>query len=320
MCTAISLKTTDHYFGRNLDLNYSFNEAVTVMPRHFPLHFRCTSTIHQHYSMIGMATIDSNYPLFYDAVNEYGLCIAALNFPDNAKYWPTSDSAVNIAPYEVIPWLLCQCKNVKEAKDILSNARIVDIPYSEQYSLTPLHWIISDASSSVVVEQLNDKLMIHDNPIGVLTNNPPFPFHSENLRQYIHLSSDEPTASWILSNPTSNGTGAIGLPGDASSISRFIRAAFNKQNASFNDSSSDSIIQFFHILQSVQQIKGTVRSNGQEHFTIYSSCCNATKGHYYYTSYENSQIHCVDMHREDLNEKTLFFYPICRQTNFSFRN
>lgn len=312
MCTAISISAGDHYFGRNLDLHESYNEAVSILPRNYPLFFRCTSTIKNHFAIIGMATIHNSYPLFYDATNEYGLSMAALNFPDNANYLPTSDSAVNIAPFELIPWILCQCKTASEASELLRAVRIVDIPYHAQYPLTPLHWILSDRELSIVIEPVRDHLKIYDNPIGVLTNNPPFPYHLDNLKHYVHLSCQESSSTWCKWSPVSNGTGAIGLPGDFTSVSRFVRAAFLKETAIFGNIDEENILQFFHLLQSVQQIKGAIRNNGQLHFTVYSSCCNTAKGHYYYTTCEDSKICCIDMHREDLDSSDITSYPINR--------
>ena len=320
MCTAISIKANDHYFGRNLDLHESYNEAVTIMPRNYPLFFRCTAMVKTHYAIIGMATLDQDYPLYYDAVNEHGLSIAALNFPDNASYLSTSDSAVNIAPFEVIPWILCQCKTVTEATELLRNVRIVDIPYSDIYPQTPLHWILSDKDQSIVIEPVYDSLKIYDNPIGILTNNPPFPYHLENIRHYVHLSNQESSHSFLNKKPVSNGTGAVGLPGDLTSVSRFVRAVFFKNSAVFGSCDRENIPQFFHLLQSVQQVQGAVENHGQLHYTVYSSCCNTDKGLYYYTSYENSCIYCVDMNKEDINCSKTISYPISRSPHVEWVN
>lgn len=314
MCTAVSFLTKDHYFGRNLDLSYHYQESVTIMPRNIPLHFRCTGAINSHYAIIGMATVDEGYPLYYDAANEHGLSMAGLSFPDNAAYPPPSDCAVNLAPFELIPWTLCQCKNAEEACTLLKDVRIADIPYNEQYAVTPLHWMIADKTKSIVVEQTISQLNIYDNPIGILTNNPPFPYHLENIKQYIHLTNTEPQqGNWCNVQPLSFGTGAIGLPGDFSSPSRFIRAAFMKEHAIRKDSENESVTQFFHILQSVQQPEGCIQLDNGYHKTVYSSCCNTDRGIYYYTTYENPQITAIDLHRSDLNSTKLTAYPI-RQT------
>jgi len=323
MCTSVSFLSKDHYFGRNLDLSYSYQEAVTVMPRNFPLHFRCTRSIPTHYAMIGMATIDDNYPLFYDATNEYGLSMAGLNFPDNAVYLTPADCAVNITPFELIPWVLCQCKTVEEACILLKDVRIADIPYSEKYPLTPLHWMLSDKTASVTLEPTENQLTIYQNPIGVLTNNPPFPYHLENLRQYVHLTSKEPETddkSWCKMAPASHSSGALGLPGDFSSVSRFIRAAYIKECSFCDGNEPSNVIQYFHILQCVQQPKGCIRHDGSYDRTVYSSCCNTDKGIYYYTTYENSQLTAVNLHSTDLDSKELTAYPLRNALQIHFEN
>ena len=115
MCTAISYTPFDHYFGRNLDLERSYGEQITIMPRKYPLHFRCGKSLDNHYAMIGMAAIADGYPLYFEASNEKGLSLAGLNFPGNAVYYPFCNEKDNIAPFELIPWLLAQCSCVEEA-------------------------------------------------------------------------------------------------------------------------------------------------------------------------------------------------------------
>lgn len=313
MCTAITYTGNDHYFGRNLDLEYSYNESVIIMPRHFPLPFRFFNCVESHYAIIGMAIISDGYPLYYDATNERGLSMAGLNFPDNAVYLPYRDKADNIAPFELIPWLLCQCSNVTEAEQLLQNISLVNIPFSEKYPLTPLHWIVADSNRSIVVEPLKHGLQIHQNPIGVLTNNPPFDYHLYNLMNYQNLSCNEPVnrfAPQIDLKSYSRGMGAFGLPGDLSSSSRFIRAAFTKFNAVSFDTEAESIGQFFHILGSVEQQAGCVPVGNKYEKTVYSSCCNTDRGIYYYTTYNNRQITGIDMHRSDLNGDKLTAFPL----------
>ena len=116
MCTAISFKTRDHYCGRNLDLEYSFNESVVVMPRRFPLALRSMPALQTHLAMIGTATVIDGFPLYYDATNESGLSIAALNFPGNAHDTPANHAKSNIAPFELIPGLLARCASAAQAR------------------------------------------------------------------------------------------------------------------------------------------------------------------------------------------------------------
>lgn len=314
MCTAATYKTKDHYFGRNLDLEYSYRETVTITPRNYPFHFRRVKSLTDHYAMIGMAYVTDDYPLYYDATNEKGLSMAGLNFPGNAYYEPEAEGRDNVSPFEFIPWILGQCATIAEVKELLGHINLVNINFSEELPLSPLHWMISDRDASITVESVKDGLKIYDNPVGVLTNNPGFDYQMFHLNNYMNLSIDAPVNSFSDKLPLqaySRGMGAMGLPGDLSSASRFVKAVFTKMNSLSGDSESESISQFFHILESVAQQRGCVRmGEGKYEITIYTSCCNTDKGIYYYTTYENHQITGVDMHKEDLDGTKLISYPL----------
>ena len=324
MCTAVSYKTQDHYFGRTLDLEYSYHETVTVTPRNYPFLFRRMGEIKNHYAMIGMAYVAENYPLYYEAVNEYGLGVAGLNFPGNACYYDEKEEKDNVSPFEFIPWVLSQCASVTEAEGILARINLVRINFSESLPLSPLHWIIADRERSVVVEAMKDGMKIHQNPVGVMTNNPSFDYQLFNLNNYMALSKDQPVSAFsdgLQLEHYSRGMGALGLPGDLSSMSRFVRAAFVKMNAVSGSTEEESVSQFFHILGSVEQQRGCVRMpDGRYELTIYTSCCNTDKGIYYYTTYGNHQITAVDMHREDLDGSRLISYPLITGEQIRMQN
>lgn len=324
MCTAITYKTKYHYFGRNLDLEVSYGEKVTITPRNFPFHFRKVKDLEKHYAMIGVATVIDNVPLYYDATNERGLSMAGLNFPENADYKPVRDGMDNVAPFELIPWILGQCSTVFEVRKMFEHINVVQIDFSKELPLSPLHWIISDREESITLEVTKEGLKVYDNPVGVLTNNPAFPIQMFNLNNYMHLSAEIPTNTFskkLQLKPYSRGMGAMGMPGDLSSESRFIKAAFTKLNSRSGDSESESISQFFHILGSVYQQRGCVHiCEDKYEITIYSSCCNTDKGIYYYTTYENNQITAVDMHREDLDGSRVITYPLIAEQQIKMLN
>ncbi len=323
MCTALTFKTKDNYFGRNLDYEFSYNETVTITPRNYPFTFRSMGKNFKHYAMIGMAFVQNNYPLYYDAVNEKGLGIAGLNFPNNAFYPKKARGKDNVAPFEFIPFILSTCKSVKEARKAIEKMNIYCENFSAQLPCSPLHWLVADNKESIVVEPLKDGLKIYDNPVGVLTNNPTFDFHLINLSNYINVSREEPVnrfAQGFDLVPYSRGMGGIGIPGDLSSSSRFVKAVFTKLNSVCGQSELESVNQFFHILTAVEQQKGCCKvEKGFEH-TIYSSCCNADKGIYYYTTYNNRQIVGVEMFKENLNARELKSYPLLIQTNLFIQN
>jgi choloylglycine hydrolase len=323
MCTAITLTTHDHYFGRNLDLEYSYIETITITPRNFLLPFSNMNTIHNHYAMIGTAFVQDNYPLYYDATNEKGLSMAGLNFPENAYYFPPQEGKDNITPYEFIPWILGQCATVAEARVLLGRLNLVHKHFREDLPLSPLHWMIADKDESIVIEPTSEGIKLFDNPVGVLTNNPPFDFHMYHLSNYLNLTHEEPANRFtnkIDLTPYSRGMGAIGLPGDLSSSSRFIKAAFTKLNSVSDGTLSDDLSQFFHILGSVAQQRGCVKANGEFEKTVYASCCDTCKGVYYYTTYENSQISAIDMHRENLDASELISIKLITKQQIYHQN
>jgi choloylglycine hydrolase len=324
MCTSITYSTRDHYFGRNFDYELSYEEVVTITPRNYPLNFRKVDALPKHYAMIGIAAGIADYPLYYDATNEKGLSMAGLNFPGLADYKEPMENKDNITPFEFIPWILGQCSTVAEAKELLNKINLVNINFSEKLPLSPLHWLLADKESSIVVESKKDGLHVYDNPLGVLTNNPSFDYHLFNLNNYRSLSRKTPANTFsdaLELHEYSRGMGGIGLPGDLSSMSRFVRAAFTKLNSVSGDSESESISQFFHILGSVEQQKGLCDvGDGKYEYTIYSSCCNVDKGIYYYRTYENSQIVAVDMHKEDLDSEKLISYPLVEQQQVHYIN
>lgn len=324
MCTAATYTTKDFYFGRTLDYEFSYGNQITITPRNYPFHFRHERMMKSHYAIIGMAHVAENYPLYYDAFNEKGVAVAGLNFVGNAHYESVSHNKTNIAQFEFIPWILSQCASLDEVRTVLSDMQLVNTPFSKQYPLAQLHWIISDKTGSITVESMSDGLHIYDNPVGILTNNPPFPQQMFQLNNYMHLSPRQPqnTFSDKLSLSTySRGMGGIGLPGDLSSASRFVRAAFTTMNARSGDSELESVSQFFHILGSVDQPRGCCEvTKGSYEITLYTSCCNATKGIYYYTTYENHQISAVDMHRENLDSNSLICYPVIQGEQIYFQN
>lgn len=324
MCTAISFKTKDHYFGRTLDYEHSFSEEVTVTPRNFPLPFRHGTVMGRHYAIIGMAHVAEGYPLYFDAVNEKGLAMAGLNFVGNAHYSKVDIERDNIASFEFIPWILCQCATVGEAREKLSRLNLTDTAFSDRLPPSDLHWMIADREASIVVESLCDGIRIHDNPVGVLTNNPEFDDQVFQLNNFMQLSPYPPEnrfSSALDLRRYSRGMGAIGLPGDLSSQSRFVRAVFTKLNSLSGHSEGESVSQFFHILGSVAQTRGCCRLDEKDcEFTVYTSCCNMDKGIYYYTTYENSQISAVDMRRENLDGESLVRYPLAREQSVWIQN
>ena len=308
MCTSIGWKSNDFYFGRNMDIDYSFGERVVLTPRSYTFNFRKAERLNSHYALMGMANVTENFPLYAEAVNEKGLCMAGLNFPQNA-YYP-KDIRIgkdNVAPFELIPYLLGKYKSVKEVKDNLSSLHLVNIPFSESIPNAPLHWHIADKNEGVVLESTKEGLTLYENPVGIMTNNPAFDFHLQNLLHYTNLSPVTPTGDSDSIHPFGKGLSAFGLPGDASSTSRFVKGAFLLKHAEKGQTEEESVSRFFRILENLSVVKGTVKTEaGNEHYTTYSCCINADKGIYYYKRADGINVNKIRFKDFKLEEKSLW--------------
>ena len=324
MCTAATYLTKDFYFGRTLDYEHSWDQEVTITPRKFPLHFRHGGMLENHYAIVGMAHVAEGYPLYFDGVNDRGLAMAGLNFVGNAVYGKNKAGKDNIAQFELLPWILGQCANVREARKLLGNINITDTAFSEALPPAQLHWIIADREEAITVEAVREGLRIYDNPVGVLTNNPPFDEQMFNLNNYLNLSPAEPENRFSVKlslRPYSRGMGALGLPGDFSSQSRFVRAAFVKLNALSGDTEAESVSQFFHILNSVDQPRGCCHlGEGKYETTLYTACCNASRGIYYYTTYDNHQITAVHLYQTNPADRCLLRFPLVQGEQIQHQN
>lgn len=328
-------KNGGFYFGRNMDLEYSFGECVIVTPRSFPFRFTHMEEQPVHYAMIGMAAgqegtaynaeVQSSgrdaqvFPLYAEAVNEKGLCMAGLNFPGNAYYRKAETGRKNVAAFEFIPWILGSCASAAEAEEKLRDINITDDAFSKTMPPAQLHWMLADRDRCLVVESVREGVKVYENPIGILTNNPPFEYHRMNLNNYLNVTAGYPESRFsgetppcfLDLGPYSQGMGGIGLPGDYSSASRFVKAAFLKWNSVCEKKEEGNVSQFFHILDSVAMPCGAViTQDGKYDVTTYSCCVNADTGTYYYKTYGNNQINAVVMEREKLDGNTLTVYPM----------
>ncbi|MBD5459835.1 MAG: choloylglycine hydrolase family protein [Lachnospiraceae bacterium] len=324
MCTAATYKTKDFYFGRTLDYEFSYGEEIVVTPRNYPFRFRSMGVCENHYAMIGMAHVEEGYPLYYEAVNEKGLGMAGLNFVGNADYKEHQPDKDNVAVFEFIPWILGRCASVREARAVLERINLDTDVFNDRLPAAQLHWLIADRDEAITVESVKDGIHVYDNPVGVLTNNPPFDIQMFQLNNYMQLSAGKPEnrfAKGLSLHTYSRGMGALGLPGDLSSGSRFVRAAFTRMNSVSGDSEEESVGQFFHILGSVDQQRGCCEVEaGKYEITIYTSCCNADKGIYYYTTYGNHQITAVNMNNENLDGFVPVRYPMLQEEQIRMQN
>ena len=320
MCTAISWR---HYFGRTLDYECDFGQEVTLMPRNVSLPLRSGEVLERHYAILGMARVEGGFPLYFDAVNEKGLAMAGLNFVGNAVYRRPIPGRKNVTHFELIPWLLGSCATVSQARQALQNVRVTSVPFSDSLPPASLHWLLADGEEALTLEATADGLHLYENPVGVLANNPPFPMQMQHLRQFRGLSSEAGAcrfAPGVCLEPDSRGMGAHGLPGDLSSQSRFVRAAFTARNSVCPEQGEAEVSQFFHILGSVEQTRGCCRVGEGYEMTQYSCCCDLEQGIYYYTTYCNRSITAVDMRSCEPEGSSLTRFPLVRRERILYQS
>ena len=310
MCTAINDISARHLFGRTLDLDRSYGQQIVISPRRLSLSFIHEGKSSDHYAVIGAAHLEGNYPLYFDAMNEKGLCAAALRFPELACYHEKSTAKHNVASFELISWILFNYADAEEAKTALQNANITSDGFSEALPPTPLHWLVGDSKQTFVIESCADRLNIYDDPFGVLTNAPDFP-------SQLQSSGDQ---------KSSEDDNSSRLPGDMSSRSRFIRASRALSLTERTDGKSEAISRFFHIMGTVNQPLGfeSARSLGISSSapikTLYTSCIDSDSLTYYFTTYSCRKIRGVRLKNAYLDMDTPTAFDMEREEWFHFLN
>ena len=285
MCTSILLRGIRNLFGRNLDVFHSYNENIIFIPRQHKIQFKKSESFNNHYSILGIGMYYDNYPFLFDAINEKGIGMSCLNFVNNAHYFDFKKNKINLTYYELILYLLGKCSSLKEVKEELDDINLINEAYDNSMIISQLHFMVSSKEGSLVIESTIDGLRVYDNFFDVLTNNPDFSYHSNNINNYSNLTLKNPKKYISL------GQGLIGLPGDYSSISRFIKAFFVKKYILLEKLEEfDNVNQFFYVLDSVLMPKGLVKEKNGFEYTLYSVCYDLENFMLYYKTYNDRKI------------------------------
>ncbi|MEQ2425463.1 choloylglycine hydrolase family protein [Enterocloster hominis (ex Hitch et al. 2024)] len=302
MCTAITIRTAqgNTCFGRTMDFSYPLDPELYISPRGYEWNnLAATHRIRSRYSFIG-AGQDLPPVIFADGVNEMGFGAAVLYFPGYAQY-DTVDSGDGlkdprppIAAIELVSFLLGLCASVSQAATLLDTIRIVGQKDSVTNTVAPLHWILADQDGAcMAVERTGDGLRLMDNPMGVLANSPDFQWHMTNLRNYMDLSPYQPQdADWgsVRLAPFGQGAGTLGLPGDFTPPSRFVRAAYLKSHSPIPSSQEEALNTGFHILENVSIPKGAVMTDRETaDYTQYTAMIDLSARKYSFRTYDNSR-------------------------------
>lgn len=311
MCTGVRFSDNagNMYFGRNLDWSEGYGQKVVITPREYKYNSAFLGEMGGS-AVIGMAIVAEDVPLYFDCANEYGLGIAGLNFPGYASYAPDAvEGKTNVAAYEFPLWVALNFKTVDEAEKALRDVAIVAKPINDQYPVSQLHWIIGDAKRSIVVEYTERGMEIFENKVDILTNQPGYGWHQENLRNYMNLFSQMPKeVRWGEAKMTAFGSGSLmrGLPGGFYSTDRFIRVAYLNTHYPVQSDEASNVSRLFHTLTGVAMIDGGASmADGKFEKTVYTGGYSSATQTYYYNTYEDPAIQAVAMKNHNLDSSGL---------------
>lgn len=310
MCTAI--RFNNRYFGRTFDFERSFGESLLVVPRgKMPI-----LESKNQYAIMAIGVIFDDTPLCFDGVNEWGLVGAALNFPEYAHYQSPPVNGTGIPSGHLLSHVLGLCRSVGEARQMLEKITITN-EWVGGNRPTPLHWTFADGRESMVVEQTFGGLRIYDDFIGVLANSPDYSYQRTTLSCYSCLSSRNPSSAFGGGKLHSRGMGAIGLPGDFSSSSRFVRAAYLKKWAFDHLSGGATDLKTaFSVLSSLAIPRGAVITDeGLPVLTLYTMVVDMEKPGYYLTTSTCSAVSHIDLTASLCDGREITSYPIYRDEN-----
>lgn len=288
MCTAISDNLKGHFLARTLDVERSYGERILGVGRKFPFSFLREETVSEHPFILGIGIESEGYPLFFDAVNERGLAVAGLNFPDSARYHKARNGKTNVASFEFIPFVLSKCQGVGEARELLRDVNVTDDGFSTSLCAAPLHWIIADRDECIVAEPLSDGLRVYENPLGVLTNEPPFPLQSKGCEEYTYSSRE-----------------------CFSSRARFCRAQYVKSHTRAF-SSSEGVSRMLSIMDTVRvPYACSSTPTGEPTYTAYTSCADTQNCVYYVREHSRFSVGRVEMGDFDFGASALRTLNFC---------
>ncbi|MFD1421428.1 choloylglycine hydrolase family protein [Lactiplantibacillus songbeiensis] len=298
MCTSLTYQTTggDQFLARTMDFGFELGGRPVAMPRHH--HFSSVTNqtgFDAPYSFVGTGRNLDGY-IHVDGVNEYGVSAAALYFAGQAHYAAAPvDGQINLAPHEVLMWILGNVKSTQELGDRLANLTIVEAKAPLLNIVVPLHWIISDKSGATyVLEQQSDGMHYMKNPVGVMTNSPDFGWHLKNLSNYVQLQPEQHANRQygdLTVNAFGPGTGALGMPGDFTSPSRFVRTVFMREHTEAVATTSAAVNALSHMLNSVEIPKGVkIKADGSVDYTQYRSYMSMSEPAFYMQPYNDQTI------------------------------
>ncbi len=320
MCTGIRLIADNGaaVYARTLEFGQDIASNIIIIPRNYTFTGTAPSgkaeglQWQSHYAVVGANALNINHII--DGVNEKGLAGGLFYFVDFAHYQEIAQENYkkSLAPWELITWILTNFSTVDEVKKALTSIFVGSTTFGPWGFVPPVHAIVHDTTGkSLVIEYVNENLFVYDNPLGAFTNSPPFDWHMINLGNYLNLKPTN-TQNIQLKNGVTvpslgQGSGMLGLPGDFTPPSRFIRAVAFSQSIVVGNNENEALDAAFHLLNLFNIPLGVVRhlENNKElyDYTQWTSASDLRNKRYYFHTYENPQIYSVDLMKHNLQAK-----------------
>lgn len=327
MCTSLTYENSqgDHFLARTMDFAFELGGQPVFMPRNQKIQGDA-GAFTTKYGFIGAGRNLGHY-MFVDGVNEFGLGVAALYFPQYAQYQKTAPAdKLGLAPHDVTAWVLGNAKSVADLRELVQHIQILDVPVALLGLTTPLHFIFSDSTGdTAVLEATSEELRLIDDPVGVMTNAPQLSWHLQNLSTYGTMQAEErPLHDYMgFSLKTQGpGTGALGLPGDYTSPSRFVRTVYNKHYSVPVSGTPATLNLLQHLLDGVTIPKGVkLKADGKSDYTQYRGYANLDERTYFMEPYDNLELQGIHLTDEMLNDwDTPVEYPLDHQAHVKYMN
>jgi choloylglycine hydrolase len=318
-CTSFLIRTADDgaVYGRTMEFAFELESHAMVIPRAHKLSStgpdgKPAMSWTGKYAAVGLNAL--GITALVDGMNEKGLAGGLLYFPGYAEYTDPAkvDPANSLAPWDFLTWVLTNYATVAEVKAAITDIAVIEVVQETLKIAPPLHYTLHDATgASLVIEPIDGKLKVYDNPLGVMTNAPSFDWHMTNLSNYVTISNvNAPPLKIgnVTIPPLGQGSGLLGIPGDGTPPSRFIRALGYTLSAEPMPSGPESVRLAEHILNNFDIPKGWVRDHGQNEpleYTQWSSVADLANLAYYVKTYDDPVLRSIDMKTLDLDAKEL---------------
>lgn len=326
-CSSFSWETEDkkHLLGRTYDQFGDLKgNAIAIVPKNYKLNTLVDGnyTFTVKYAFLGMCVKGLNTPLLVDGINEEGLMGALLRYPGFATYDTNKQAEIHINPGFFVTYILGTCKNLQE---VCSEIERINLSSEKVFgNEIPVHFIFSDRSgNSIIVEPDKEKIVVHKENIGVLTNSPNYKWHEQNIRNYIDLHPISTVSRNICGKEFRDfGYSGLALPAGYSSPSRFVKIALLKEFTFKGVNEIEGITKMFHNFSSVDIPDGVLGKKTEFEEYEMTLCISAMCSEsliYYFSVHSNRRINAINLNKE-LNNSEIKFINLPYEQDICYLN